>query len=176
MNSNAAFNHAFTGCIATLILGVGITSAPPVVLANPVMEQPVLQHNRLLLMTQSSVSIEGSWRLANMSESSAPTPMVPPATPALTADFSKGRITGSGGCNRFMGDYQTSADQLTIGPLASTFKACEEPILNQEFKFLKALQGAQRYEVNDDGLQIFYTTEEGSGVLRFVSQAITGLW
>lgn len=48
--------------------------------------------------------------------------------------------------------------------------------MNQEFKFLKALQGAQRYEVNDDGLQIFYTTEEGSGVLRFVSQAITGLW
>jgi heat shock protein HslJ len=148
---------------------VGITAT------NPARAQEFFGKNRLLYMAQSS-SLEGSWRLANISESSAPTPMVPPQTPAVTADFSDGRVTGSGGCNRFMGGFQTKGDQLSIDPLASTFMACEESIMAQEFKYLQALQGAQRYEVNDEGLQIFYTTEQGSGVLRFTSQAITGLW
>jgi heat shock protein HslJ len=48
--------------------------------------------------------------------------------------------------------------------------------MTQEFKYLQALQGAQRYEVNNQGLQIFYKTDQGSGVLRFVSQSVRGLW
>lgn len=124
--------------------------------------------------SQSSPLI-GNWRLTNMTESSAPTPMVPSAE--LTADFVGNRISGSGGCNRFMGSYQTQGEQLTIGELASTFKACEEPIMNQEFKYLTALQGAQRYEVNDQReLTIFYQTEQESGVLRFISQGVRSLW
>lgn len=124
-------------------------------------------------MAQSS-SLTGSWRLANMTESSAPTPMLP--SQELTADFSGDRITGSGGCNRFMGGYQTQGEQLRIGPLASTFMACEEPIANQEFKYLNALQAAQRYEVDQGQLTIFYQTEQESGVLRFTAQAVPGLW
>ena len=127
-------------------------------------------------MAQTS-SITGNWRLVNMTESSTPTPMVPPQDTELTADFADGRLSGSGGCNRFMGGYQTQADQLSIEPLASTFMACEEPVMTQETKYLAALQGAQRYEVNDQGeLQIFYQTEQGSGTLRFVSQTVPALW
>lgn len=117
----------------------------------------------------------GNWRLTNMTESSAPTPMVPSAE--LTADFADNRISGSGGCNRFMGSYQTQGEQLTIGELASTFMACEESIMNQEVKYLSALQGAQRYEVNDQNqLTIFYQTEQESGVLRFIAQDVRALW
>jgi len=106
----------------------------------------------------------------------------------LTAEFSKGRISGSGGCNRFNGSYTTKGNQLKIGPLASTFKACEPPIMQQETRFLTGLQAAQRYEVNQDGLQIFYQTKQGKGVLRFTaesgsqngaqrgSQDVRGLW
>lgn len=147
---------------------VGATTTP--VVAQHVADKPLTLH------AQMASAIAGSWRLATISESSAPTPMVPPQIPELTADFTGGRITGSGGCNRFMGDYKTKANQLSIGVLASTRKACEQAVMTQEFKYLKALQGAQRYEVEDQGLQIFYKTAEESGVLRFTSQTVRGLW
>lgn len=124
-------------------------------------------------MAQSS-SLTGNWRLANMTTPGSPMPMVP--APELTADFADGRISGSGGCNRFNGGYKTTGNQLSIGPLATTFKACEEAVMTQEFNYLKALQAAQRYEVNQDGLQIFYTTDQGTGVLRFVARSVRGLW
>ncbi|GAB4369741.1 MAG: hypothetical protein Kow00121_09890 [Elainellaceae cyanobacterium] len=129
-----------------------------------------------LLMAQTT-SLSGSWRLANMTESAAPTPMVPSTDTELTADFADGRITGSGGCNRFMGGYETQGEQLSIGPLASTFMACEEAVMNQETRYLSALQGAQRYEIDDQGqLTIVYQTEQESGVLRFVPQSVQALW
>ena len=76
-----------------------------------------------------------------------------------------------------MGSYKTKGNnQLSISPLASTRKACEESLMTQESRFVKALQTAQRYKVNDQGLQIFYKTEQGTGVLRITSQNVRGLW
>ena len=130
----------------------------------------------LILMAQSK-ALAGSWRLANMTEGNMPTPMVPPQGVEPTAEFTDGRIFGSGGCNRFNGGYEVSGNQLSIGPLASTFMACEPAVMNQETKYLTALQGAERYEIDDQGqLTIFYQTEQGSGVLRFTSQTVRGLW
>jgi heat shock protein HslJ len=98
--------------------------------------------------------------------------MVPPQTTELTADFSGDRISGSGGCNRFTGGFKTQGQQLSIGPLASTFMACEESVMTQETRYLTALQGAQRYEIDDQKqLTIVYQTEKTSGVLRFMAQA-----
>lgn len=149
------------GCL--LLLGGGSAMAAPA-LAQP----PEIQ------VAQAS-ALSGSWRLVNMGELTSPM-MVPQAT-QLTADFADGRISGSGGCNRFMGGYQTQAGTLTVEPLASTFMACEESIASQESRYLKALQAAQRYEVDSQGqLSIFYKTEQESGVLRFASQNVRGLW
>ena len=103
-------------------------------------------------------------------------PMVPSSTAGLTADFTGDRVAGSGGCNRFKGGFQVADNQLQIGPLASTFKACAEPVMKQERQYLTALQGAQRYELTQDGLEIFYQTGQGSGVLRFVPQGVRALW
>ena len=126
-------------------------------------------------MAQSS-SIAGSWRLVNMTVGDSPMPMVPSSTAGLTADFTGDRVAGSGGCNRFKGGFQVADNQLQIGPLASTFKACAEPVMKQERQYLTALQGAQRYELTQDGLEIFYQTGQGSGVLRFVPQGVRALW
>lgn len=168
MNGKLLF-HQQSVLLATLIIGyVGAATLP--VMAQYA-EKPLS-----FQVVQSASAIAGSWRLATISESGAPTPMVPPQIPELTADFAGGRVTGSGGCNRFMGDYKTKANQLSIGVLASTRKACEQAVMTQEFKYLKALQGAQRYEVDNQGLQIFYETAQESGVLRFTSQTVRGLW
>ncbi|MEX0269649.1 META domain-containing protein [Leptolyngbyaceae cyanobacterium UHCC 1019] len=151
----------------TLIIGsIGVTTTSSVMAQDSLEKMP-------RQIAQSS-ALTGSWRLANMTEPPFPTPMLPSTD--ITADFSGDRVTGSGGCNRFNGGFKTKGNQLTIDPLASTRKACEEGVMTQEARFLKALQTAQRYEVNDQGLQIFYKTEQGIGVLRFVSQTVRGLW
>lgn len=157
----------------TAILGVGIIG---IIAANSAIAQRASEQTQPLRMVQSLTPIQGNWRLVNMTEAGSPMPMVPPQTPELTADFAGDRISGSGGCNRFMGGFETKGDQLSIGPLASTFKACEEPIMRQESKYLMALQAAQRYEVNQEGLQIFYKNDQGSGVLRFTPQGVGALW
>ncbi|MDX2241646.1 MAG: META domain-containing protein [Leptolyngbyaceae cyanobacterium bins.302] len=138
---------------------------------NPALAQSLTETT--LFMAQAA-SLQGSWRLANMTEPPFPTPMVPSTD--LTAEFAGDRVAGSGGCNRFTGSFKTSGSKLTIGPLASTFKACEESVMTQEATFLKALQAAERYEIMPDGLQIFYKTDQGTGVLRFTAQSVPGLW
>lgn len=122
-----------------------------------------------LLMAQAA-SLSGSWKLVNMTAGSSPMPMLP--TVEQTVEFADGKIAGTGGCNRMMGSYQIAGEQLKIGPLASTFMACEPDVMTQESRFLTALQGAQRYAIEQPGqLAIFYETEEGAGVLRFAAQA-----
>jgi heat shock protein HslJ len=63
-----------------------------------------------------------------------------------TASFgTDAQVSGSGGCNTFSGPYQSTASTLSIGPLASTFKACEQPIMDQETAYLTALQQTSTY-------------------------------
>ena len=154
MNRNL-FTQCLTSCVIPLIVSsVGVMSAPA--------------------MAQSP-SLSGSWRLTSMAETALPTPMVPSGE--LTVDFAVDRVSGSGGCNRFMGGYEVKGEQLSIRTLASTRMACERDKMSQEARYLAALQGAQRYEMNAQGqLSIFYQTEQGSGVLRFTSLAVRGLW
>jgi heat shock protein HslJ len=164
------FNRQATAYIVMLITGViGVTAA------SAVLAQPFLKNDLPLQMAQSS-PLTGTWRLANMTVSNTPTPMLPAPSTELTAEFAGDRISGSGGCNRFMGGFQTQGEQLSVGPLASTFKACEQSIMDQEMRYLKALEGAERYEVNDQGLTISYRTEQEAGVLRFTAVTARGLW
>jgi heat shock protein HslJ len=61
----------------------------------------------------------------------------------LTVEFmSERRVSGSAGCNSFVGTYTAAGSVLTIGPLASTRKACLQPegIMEQEAAFLRALE------------------------------------
>lgn len=164
MNGKSLFNQRLTGCIAIAML----------VAAGPALAQPASERPNMPVQMAQSSSLSGNWRLVIMGEPTSPG-VVPQAT-ELTAEFAGDRITGSGGCNRFMGGHEAQGGQLSIGPLASTFMACEEPVMSQEMKYLAALQGAQRYEVNDQGLTIFYQTEQESGVLRFTAQNVRGLW
>ena len=158
-----------TSYVAALVVGmVGVTAA------NLAAAQPAFDKTPPVQLAQSS-ALSGSWRLVAMGEPASPG-AVPQAT-ELTAEFADGRISGSGGCNRFMGGYKTQGEQLTIEPLASTSMACEGNAMGQEAKYLKALQAAQRYEVDSQGrLTIFYQIDQQSGVLRFASQNVRGLW
>lgn len=64
----------------------------------------------------------------------------------LTATFDAGRISGDSGCNRYSGPYELEGNDITIGPLASTQRACVDlAVGQQETEYLAALEMARSY-------------------------------
>jgi len=68
------------------------------------------------------------------------------STIEITAD---GQVTGKGGCNGFGGKATVTGDKISFGPLVATQMACPPAIMDQETKFLGALNDARRWLVDD---------------------------
>jgi len=66
-----------------------------------------------------------------------------------------GKAVGNGSCNRFFGAVQISGGSITFAPLGSTRMACAEAVMTQEGRYLKALQGAERYAIDGSTLLIY---------------------
>ena len=56
-----------------------------------------------------------------------------------------GRVSGSGGCNRFTGAATLAGEALTVGLLAATRLACVPALMDQEQKFFKAIEAVRSY-------------------------------
>jgi len=96
-----------------------------------------------------------------------------PTGPIITANFQEdGRVVGSGGCNSYSGAYQVSGDKITIGPTASTMKACPEPVMAQETAYLKALEQAATFKADATQLTLF---DAGGKPLATFAPQNTGL-
>jgi heat shock protein HslJ len=65
-----------------------------------------------------------------------------------------GKVAGNASCNRFFGPAEVSGNAIKLGPLASSRMACPEAVMNQETKYLEALQAADRFESKDPYLLI----------------------
>jgi len=75
----------------------------------------------------------------------------------VTAEFgTDGRVGGSGGCNRFSGEYTFEGDGLAIGPVASTRMACLEPegVGQQENAYFAALARVASWSFREERLQL----------------------
>jgi heat shock protein HslJ len=75
----------------------------------------------------------------------------------VTAEFgTDGRVAGSGGCNRFSGEYTLEGDGLAIGPIASTRMACLEPegVGEQENAYFAALGRTASWSFREERLQL----------------------
>ncbi|WP_336517355.1 META domain-containing protein [Pollutibacter soli] len=69
--------------------------------------------------------------------------------------FYDGKSTGSSGCNRFTGSYESAtADKLKLGPQAGTRMMCTAEIMKVEDAFLKALSNADGYLISGDHMQL----------------------
>lgn len=66
-----------------------------------------------------------------------------------------GKVAGNGSCNRFFGTVGVSGEAIKFGPLGSTRMACVEAVANQEGKYLKALQEAERFTLDGSTLLIY---------------------
>lgn len=77
-------------------------------------------------------------------------------TLAFSAD---GRVSGAGSCNRFMGSYTLTGEGLTLSQMASTMMACEEGLMDQEGRYLRALEAVSRFDLDADGQLVLHTVE-----------------
>lgn len=81
----------------------------------------------------------------------------------LSAD----KVSGSGGCNGFVGPAVSGASgMLTLGPLASTGRACLSMPGSQEDLFFKALELTRKARIERD--QLVLTDDNGKQLARFV--------
>jgi putative lipoprotein len=65
---------------------------------------------------------------------------------------SSGRVSGSTGCNTFTGSATIDAPRLTMSPLATTRRACEPELMDQEKRFLEAIGAVRSFSIDGTGL------------------------
>lgn len=73
---------------------------------------------------------------------------------SITMSFKDGQVSGSAGCNTFRGTYATAGSQIQLGSLATTRRACAEPLMAQEHAFLAALASAVTWGIEGNVLDM----------------------
>jgi heat shock protein HslJ len=78
----------------------------------------------------------------------------------------EGRVAGSGGCNRFIGDYTLTGESLSIGPLGVTMMACPEDQMATEQRFLDTVEAVNLFAIGNDGALVLLADERPAMVAR----------
>lgn len=101
---------------------------------------------------QAPASLEGtSWRLMFLTEAKKPQQAVPEDV-IITLEFSNGKISGNGGCNRYSGSYSAQSAALQMSNVTSTKMACSA--LAWEDKYFQLIPKSQSYTVTDNTLTV----------------------
>jgi heat shock protein HslJ/membrane-bound inhibitor of C-type lysozyme len=96
----------------------------------------------------ASAAIEGT---AWLVEDIAGQGVIDRAQSTISFDTS-GRVSGSAGCNRYTGVATIESEALRFGSLATTKRACVPALMDQEQKFLSAMEGVRGYSADANGL------------------------
>ncbi|GGO55105.1 Heat shock protein HslJ [Roseovarius pacificus] len=75
------------------------------------------------------------------------------------------RVSGSTGCNRFMGGYELTGEGLNLGQMGATMMACPEALMKQEQRVLDALQQVRRFDIDDTGALVLIGGSEDAPLL-----------
>ncbi|MCL5778309.1 META domain-containing protein [Limibaculum sp. FT325] len=101
----------------------------------------------------------GEWVVADIAgrgviDSARATLDFAPGEAAGPGPMAEGRVSGSGGCNRYSAGFRLTGEGLSVGPAASTMMACAESVMNQERAFLDALAGIAAFDIDETGALI----------------------
>jgi heat shock protein HslJ len=77
----------------------------------------------------------GSWTVEYIGER----PVID-RSPAYMTFSKEGRVAGNSSCNQFTGTYELRAGSLEFSKIASTNRRCHPALMEQEARFLAALQ------------------------------------
>ena len=77
----------------------------------------------------------------------------------------KHRIVGWGGCNRYFSSIRSDGRSIDIDPIGSTRRICPAVVMDQEERFLKALEKANR--ISREGAYLLIHSEDLEKPLMF---------
>jgi heat shock protein HslJ len=81
-----------------------------------------------------------------------------------------GSASGSGGCNRFTTKATIAGSKITFKPAAATRMMCAPAVMDQEQKFLSALERTRSYTVEADTGKLFLHDDGGKIIARLARQ------
>jgi len=142
-------------------IAIGVTLAPAACMAADeaapaaAADEPPAGPAGVGAATVGTASLEGvDWVLLAYRSGDALVELEDPHGPARLR-FEGGRVTGSAGCNRLMGDYELKGEGIRFqAPMASTMMACPEPLMSQEQAVHAALASVASYRREADGLDL----------------------
>ncbi len=93
---------------------------------------------------------------------------VPAGVEALLQFGDEGRLSGSGGCNRFTGTFEVvdGSEAITIGPLAATRMFCAGPGMEVENSLFAAFGQVRAYD--RDGTRLVLSDADGTPLVALV--------
>ena len=99
------------------------------------------------------------WRVFLLSGAAPPSDTVP-----SVKFISQVELGGNGGCNVFGSALEVRGDRFRLGPIASTRKLCEPPVMVVERRFFAALEQVRQARIVQGRLELL----DGSGVAMVV--------
>ena len=93
----------------------------------------------------SATLLTADWTVTTLNGSALPEGV------GVTLSFMDGRVSGSSGCNRFMGGYAVTGEGLRLDGIATTRMACPAPKMEAEQAVLAALASVTRFDIDDEG-------------------------
>ena len=98
---------------------------------------------------RAASALNGTWRLNYMGGTAATLDeLFPNEKPTITFDMAEGRVSGSGGCNRYTGDFSVDNHTIQFGQIAATRMFCQGV---QENVYFQTLPKADKFSVSEDG-------------------------
>jgi heat shock protein HslJ len=111
---------------------------------------------------EQEIPLNSTWTLQSFGDIGSETPVIP-GTEVTMQFIEAGRIAGSAGCNRYFSSYEEGpGGALSFGMIGSTEMYCEGT-MDQEYRYLTALENVTSMELGPDGLKLYYD----GGVLNF---------
>jgi heat shock protein HslJ len=111
--------------------------------------------------TPGAASLVGTeWLLADLSGAG-----IVETVRSTLAFTEPGRVGGSGGCNRFGGEVRFDGTSVQFVRLVSTRRACTPPVMDQERRYLSALERVDRLTI--DGPHLLAYPKDAAAPLRF---------
>lgn len=117
-------------------------------------------------MTTSAKRPNGNWTLATWIENRQTQKLVPKQD--VTLQFAEDIVSGMASCNNYQGSVKwLSQTTVKMGGLSTTRKLCRPEVMNQEKRFLKALQNTQSVTVTNNQIKVQYKVDQGMGEMVF---------
>jgi heat shock protein HslJ/uncharacterized membrane protein len=85
--------------------------------------------------------LNGNWRLKRIGEQNVDEKKFSQGLPNMEIDLNQGKLWGTGGCNKYSGNFEIGNGHLAVGQVMATKMACD--MLDIETEFLQSLSGQQ---------------------------------